>query len=936
MSDQPKPSKTGAPKRAKKISPATRQVAAGPDIFIRPGQDAAGGVERFDNFISWTLQKGVTELSPPQLVIAAVLTQEGLVTEKDLPDCLSALPKVVRRGDAVHVAWSTSEVVRRCSLSAITIAAFKLMPIEQLVHWPTELKKFSETLRNFYPGAKDLRGPDRLTSVLRDASSWLYLNCPLVIFGYLMGQLRLSLLSDLAHDRRIGAIAKQPAEPKEITVDDPLLAEAKDAALELAFDDGNPASQSRWIVDALKKLVSVGGGQDSVRSAEYLARGEVRRRLQDVVITLTRVGTPVDGLLLAWVIHLFESGSVRLKNPKTSTITRYVIAATERLHGALSRLGVVPAETNQEQWQDLFKGLLAAEDVSNELRCSLASFHCYLMSEFGVEPMPWLFAGVEEVSLAKATVVWPHELMLASERIGRTVPDERLEQQMQVLLAIGANSKVRIGELRSLQMRSVQVQGSDAWIEIAPKRSHHQGKSSAARRIIKLSDSAAIKVVKSWVDRREAESAEPDELLFANPLDPQKCYRMGAGQRLLNQMLRSVTGDADVSFHSLRHSVISRELLTALMEADVHHAISPIHQTAVQAGHRHESTTFINYFHLPEEVVRHWIDRAMARYLDSPVTASKWLGRSADSLRQARLRSADKAKFLPKEVRGHALSLVQQPVTVVNIPQYELVPSPLSVTETGGVSISMPVVLSVMNGLKFDRSVPGICSTSGMSEDNLAHICRSVAHVDRQIEGRSQRNRAGLSQKANNQACFDFARASLKRLEFCFNPIVEPFLKDLAQQLEGANASAEKATGAARAWAGVLSGSVLSLMDADTIEPLIELIYAANIGPENMVVRVQLSDRSDPNEQAGGHKGGVELEAARSMFDAVYAAYPQIESVKSRRGCPEVYLVISRVRTGAGRAVASASARMTHFNGLMFSAAVRHNFLASEPATGGL
>jgi hypothetical protein len=273
---------------------------------------------------------------------------------------------------------------------------------------------------------------------------------------------------------------------------------------------------------------------------------------------------------------------------------------------------------------------------------------------------------------------------------------------------------------------------------------------------------------------------------------------------------------------------------------------------------------------------------------------------------------------------------------VVNIPQEESMPLPLSVTVVGAVNISMPVVLSIMKSLKSDRSVPGICSTSGMSEDDLARVCRSVAHVARRLDCRNQRNGAGLSQKANNQACFDFARASLKRLEFCFNPIVEPFLKDLAQQLEGANASAEKAASAAHAWADVLSGSVLSLMDADTIEPLIAIMHAANIGPENMVVRVQLSDRSDPNEQAGGHKGGVELEATRAMFDAVYAAYPQIESVKSRRGRPQVYLVLSQVRTGAGRAVASASARMTHFNGLMFSAAVRHNFLGSEPATGGI
>ena len=98
MTEQPTPAKDGAPKRAKKITPATLQVAAGSDVFVRPTQEAAGGVERFDNFISWTLQKGVTELLPPQLVIATVLTQEGLVTEKDLLDSIRMRSKSLNLG----------------------------------------------------------------------------------------------------------------------------------------------------------------------------------------------------------------------------------------------------------------------------------------------------------------------------------------------------------------------------------------------------------------------------------------------------------------------------------------------------------------------------------------------------------------------------------------------------------------------------------------------------------------------------------------------------------------------------------------------------------------------------------------------------------------------------------------------------------------------
>ena len=41
------------------------------------------------------------------------------------------------------------------------------------MNWQQELDKFSDTLRLFYPGAKNLRGPERNNSALSDGSAWL-------------------------------------------------------------------------------------------------------------------------------------------------------------------------------------------------------------------------------------------------------------------------------------------------------------------------------------------------------------------------------------------------------------------------------------------------------------------------------------------------------------------------------------------------------------------------------------------------------------------------------------------------------------------------------------------------------------------------------------------------------------------------------------------
>ena len=100
----------------------------------------------------------------------------------------------------------------------------------------------------------------------------------------------------------------------------------------------------------------------------------------------------------------------------------------------------------------------------------------------------------------------------------------------------------------------------------------------------------------------------------------------------------------------------------------------------------------------------------------------------------------------------------------------------------------------------------------------------------------------------------------------------------------------------------------------------------AAIGPDHLVVRLKFNDLRDP-ENARKVLDSVEVTAARALIEASYQASVQIECVKSRRGRPDAYLVLSRRRTGTGRSVASASCRMNRFNGLMFALAVWNQYL---------
>lgn len=901
----------------KKRLPTISALSVRNDVLINPGLEAPLAIARFSSFFEWTLKDGIMLLTPAQLVIATVVTCEGLATASDLTSCLNALASAVRRGTEVHASWEPDGVLRRISLSSVTLIAIHLLEAknEGAVDWTLELHQFSDTLSSFYPGAKNLRAVDRIRAVMADASAWLFLNLPMVCFAYVSGNLKLALLSEATLDRQIGVYPEKTDDDKTLALKNNL-APAKDAALDLAFDKLATASKSQWIIEALKRVVSVSEGQDGVRVADFLARDEVRLRMEAVSSSLVRIGTPIDALLLCWVLYLLEVGSARLKNPKISTIERYVRVAVARLHHALNACNTSPVDMSQDQWEKMFNLILDGDDVSKELRNSLASFHCFLVSTVGIDPLPRLHKDVDEVFSVSANVVWLEEVERTKSLL-MSVPDERMRQAMLVMLAIGTKGKVRIGEVRSLRLCNIREVGEELLIEIAPARAHHQGKSAVARRVFCLKDPEDARTIKKWVERREQESAGVGDLLFGDPHDPRKCYRIGACQRILNQALKDASGDPDVSYHSLRHTVFSVEILEALMTADLHHPISPMHITTVEGGHQHCSTTQSIYFHRPEAPIRRWVDRKIDEHLDSPVLAAKWTGKSADSLRQGRQRAAKKGQYLPELLKKHTLAFYKEAIRIS---------PPLSEFQETAIqpkSISIDTVVKILSDVNEQYALPAVCSRSSIDEKEVAQLSRAVASVARKLDQHAGRRHAGLSVNANTDACFKHAGVSLRELEFAFDFNREPLVANLAAQAEKGIESAD-VVNAADAWTEVMEGGVLSFQESDAIRPLIMFMHKS-ISADHLVIRTEVSDIAD-KKTVDDALDSAEMTDAQAIVEEIYQASVQTEGVKPRRGRPRTYLMISRARTGTGKASAAASCRMQYFHGLMFALAVWNQY----------
>lgn len=889
-------------------------VSVGTDLFMSPGESTAAAASRFDQFIGWMLRNARGDLTPAQQVIVCGIALEALTNKEDLLGFLHAASRPMLRGTDLHVAWSVRDCLRRRSISAISALAIDSLP-DQPMDWGTELETLAGRLTHFYPSTQNLRQTERLAHVLSDACGWLYLHLPNPCFGYVAGKFNLTVLPDSVYSRHFGLLTQNVCvTPPAIDT----LVYVKDAACDLSFSDASSTSGSRWLILALKDLLREDTNGDRIRTADHLARDVVRQRLDTITRTLTRSGTPVDGLLLSWVIFLLESGSARVRNPKIGTVGRYVNAIAGLLHETLRKSAPVPADLDQDEWESLFKLMLQGDVVTNERRCALASFHHFLLTQFGIDPMPWLFSGVHEQATPNANYLWRADVQSMFALIPCVISDPRLQRAIGALLSIGNGGSVRAGEVRSLRLCDIRTVGGKLTIYVLPCRSHHQGKSLAARRPIDFSDAPGRSVIEAWVQNRRNDCARDEDLLFGDPHHPEKGFRLGTCQRLLNQVMRMATGDPSVSFHSLRHTIICDELLAALMNAEVHQSISPVHRVKVQAGHKHEWTTFLSYFHVPESVIRHWIDMAVAKHINRPVVVATWMNVSAETMRQNRHRAPAKDRYLQDLLRTCA----HKKIAGFTVPPHALA----SCTNTLTTAASPPLIYDYFFRLLSDignaQSMDAICSRNSTSEECVVRVCHIIARLTSRLESGGRKKRKHLLSSANSQVALDHASDAISNIGCRFKGVGEPHLQGLEKFLTNATLPNETIKMAASAWITCKHQHMLSLTDPEAVRPLIMMLAEASVLQGNMVVRVRVDPRVEPID-AGQALDCLDVISARSSLELIYPGIQiYIEKTRTRGGCPNVYLLLSRRRLEYGKSASPASCRMDRFHALMLALAV--------------
>lgn len=901
--------KSSVARKAKARVNGIRVVQTAVEVLRLPEESDAKSVQWFSEFVSWVIRKGPVALSDRQLLIGTVLATEAVVSKNDLFNALGSLKSVCSDTDGNYVSWEDGATTCRLRISHFTsIAAGRI--VEWPESWEEESEEFFSCISVKFTDLQGGNFEEQAKAFFDRAIQWFYFILPPPCSNFLSGVLPLSLLPQEVLNRRVGI--KPPLSGIESKTG--VLNSVMDAAVDRLHSDSRTNLVSKLVVVALKSLFQ-GETEDSVRLSNYLEKRQLQPKLARLANSVLSSGSSVDALLVLWVVHLFEWGSARLENPTIGTIRRYVVALVERLHGALLALNRSPIDLNDGDWTAFFDGFLATETLGKVEKNALQSFHRFLVVQIGIEPVPAVFSAGEEIAFPKANVLWPDELKSAFLSIPRFTSDARLQKMLAAMLALGCGNPTRIGDLPGLTFGCIDSKNGKLRIDIAPRRGHHRGKSSAATRPLDYTDAPYSSSIREWLALRERDGeAGDDVLVFGDPNCPEKCFRLGLCLRLLNQILKVATGDGSASFHIFRHSWICDELASVLLAGGIPVSISGSHKAAKKAGHRNEWTTYTSYFHIPEGVIRHWIDRRFCAELDSPEVVGAWLLRLPNTLTVARSRSVVKAEYFSELMLSAAAAAVANEISnSLSEPEQHVTCIP-ALNGDG----SYQQILFVLGALFEDRKLNVIAARNDTTADHVVRICRAVIGVSNLAI--SQGMRKHVPPGANSEFVVESAKSLLSKV-FCTFPIVEPVLDGPLNALRNAIEPTEEMRAAAAAWVSAKTGKYLALGAPETASPMLNFLIGAGTPASNFFLSVAVKDPAS-EEMRSSVLSRPEVCHCLSVLERSAKTSLQVVAVCKAKGRPSSYLMLSRNRITGERACSSAEIRTNRLHALMLSLSV--------------
>lgn len=877
--------------------------------------DTALHVHRLRTFMD-NLPRHLLDAAPTTRVVLCVIAYECITTVKELNCFLQASSQRLLLPGAARVSWervSDTQKVDARSINARTELA--LQQVDGDVDWLIELERVESFLKGVYP-CDQHHIQSCLEQVLEDAKAWWYLKLPSYLLSHVLSLSSMPILPDKVIARLLPTKLDLTHIDQDFTESSWLQAvedEALDASLDLARNQ--KLSLPYRTIEQLKSVCSVAQNEAGIRLSTHLNKSSTQTKVSLLSNYLATEGW-IAATATSWVIHLLTFGSLRKSNPAMSTISTYIQTGLLPLCEELQKLGRPPGFMTQCDWRNLHRSLITAMQ-GHQCTAVLASIHVWAIRVYGCQPMPEIIFKSSDSARVHTNILWPTEQNAALLLAYEATPDERTNSQCMAILALGIGGHFRIGELPSLTTSDIEATSQGLRIKVDPGRGLHGGKSTAARRVVRIEDATAVELIRNWINRRneESQTSSKDEVLvFGDPKRQRTLYRFGQCTRLVNQILKKCSGDDSVSFHTLRHTGGSMRMLRILDCGHLPFAVDPLDETCHEFGHEGPDTLAETYAHLFEFALRRAIDRAVAMTEITSTEAALWLNKAPTTLRQQKRRSQTPSKSSyfasllldaawEKHPKGNAVDM-PVPLAAISLP-----------LPGARQSVDLKWLMHALDLIQRRTELSKALLQLSCSVSQLEGVCQAIDSASQRMNDSQLRSfTQTLLATASTKHHLDVASALLRKLDWNFKANDAPVLKKLLKAII-ARCNSTEASIASYAWLKMQRKGVLDLEDVVATRALLDFLKSAGLSPQCLVYRRQ---KNSIAIHSGEDTSAPRLTIASVVTDA-FDASVRIEEVEPRRGFPLHYLLLSRKPLQPGNQAASATLRMSEFHSMFFA-----------------
>lgn len=862
-------------------------------IHARPQQSATISAKRFREFLDALMNGKIDFSSSNTSVMANLIAFDGVVELPSLKACAQAISGAYRLDDNVALEFTTDKGPDRRFLSHFTCHALSKITsigidVEQV------LVDLDKDISAFYLQPIG----SSLNVLLNDARNWLFEVLPPSLFFHCVGELPLAPLARAAWVRHETQQVEVGNEGENTTnIEASGIATAIEAYFNAEKEDGG--------VEFLKQIMK------SSRAKKYENPSTEKRRMLGECMRLVveaRFHGPIVALLSAWGIDLIESGTPWTQNLHPGTPGKYINTVCLALFYALRGQDI--DQLTAEKFEEIYSGVMNSVELSSKLTASAAisSFHWFLVRWFDVPNIRMLFPDGKGWARVSANIVWRHESERLLRWLAESNGDERLNAQLKVILLILIAVRMRAGDIYCLRIGSIRILENHIEIDISPTRSDPLLKTRSARRTVYVREPSAFEEVKKWRDRRNAEGAFPQDRLFGDPYRPTKWYKWGATYTRINALLKIATGDLTVSLHTFSHTWISERIANTFLEKRTID-INPLDEIGTEAGHASAQTSLTNYFHLFEQPLRTYLDRALQTIALTSASVASYAYTTAGSVRQRRSRSKEKysASDIDWKLIVHANSSEKWPAVDNGYNLREpLMPPWLEGTQI----LSLPNLIHVLSDFCDGISLEAVALRAGMEQAQVLCIAGSATRTLNKLKVPLEE----AEYLGDGESVFMLSRFGKVQKDIDFSRIGQDKYAALTTYISANGASDVVAEGI-KSWAKVFSRSYLDFSRPTETLGLIAVMHAAGVPIDQLAICVQpviaLNEKIDTT-----------LRHIRSLFASSYGQIPLCESRQPRRGRPAVYLVFSGQPLCQGHTLQSASISVAGMHALILSAAV--------------